>query len=68
MSARIVILEGNGQVIKEGEFPKEGETTPKRTRVRLTDAAGKAVPGANISWVVSQGCRRSLGNNLESDN
>jgi len=67
-TGRIVILEGNGQVVKEGEFPKEGETTPKRTRVRLVDAAGKAVPGANISWVISQGGGRWLDGAVDAEN
>lgn len=67
-TARIVILEGNGQVVREGEFPKEGETTPKRTRVVLYDAAGKPVPGANISWVVSQGGGRWLDGTIDAEN
>ncbi|MBL8295745.1 MAG: hypothetical protein JNN08_28125 [Bryobacterales bacterium] len=66
-SARIVVLEGNGQVLREGEFAKEGETYPKRTRIRLLDASGKAVAGANISWVVSQGGGRWLDGNVDAE-
>lgn len=67
-TARIVIYEGNGQVFREGEFAKEGETYPKRTRIRLLDASGKVVSGANISWVVSQGGGRWLDGTVDAEN
>jgi uncharacterized protein (TIGR03437 family) len=52
---RIIVLQGNGQVMREGEFPKDGETYPKRTRVRLVDSQGRPIPNATLTWSISQG-------------
>lgn len=42
-SPQIIVLDGQGQVLHEGEFAKEGQTYPKRTLIRVLDANGNRV-------------------------
>ncbi|MCC6589604.1 MAG: Ig-like domain-containing protein [Bryobacterales bacterium] len=49
---QIVILDGNGQVLQEGEFAKAGQTYPKRTVIRVLDANGNRVPNTPVTWSV----------------
>jgi uncharacterized protein (TIGR03437 family) len=45
----IIILEGDGQVVSEGNF------SLRPVRIRVTDTAGKAIVGASVSWAINQG-------------
>jgi hypothetical protein len=51
-AARIVVLEGTGQVLREGEFAKEGQAYPQRTRVRVLDDLGRPIAGTPVLWTV----------------
>ncbi|MBL8292788.1 MAG: Ig-like domain-containing protein [Bryobacterales bacterium] len=49
---QILILQGNGQVLREGEFAKEDQTYPQRTRIRVLDWAGNPAAYTPVTWTV----------------
>ncbi|MFN7921615.1 MAG: hypothetical protein U0Q16_16055 [Bryobacteraceae bacterium] len=59
-SAGITILYGNGQVIKEGNFSRP-------VTVKITDAVGKPIGGAQVQWAVTQGRARWRNGTISAD-
>jgi len=49
---QILILQGNGQVLREGEFAKEDQAYPQRTRIRVLDWAGNPAAYTPVTWTV----------------
>lgn len=49
---QILVLDGNGQVFREGEFPKEDCVYPRRTVIRVVDADGKPMAGEPVVWTL----------------
>jgi len=50
--SQILVLDGNGQVFREGEFPKEDSAYPSRTVIRVLDADGKPIAGTPVLWTL----------------
>ena len=50
--SQILVLDGNGQVFREGEFPKEDSIYPRRTVIRVLGEDGKPVAGTPVQWTV----------------
>lgn len=49
---RIIVLDGNGQVFREGEFPKPDSTYPRPTRIKVVNDDGKPLAGIAVQWSV----------------
>ena len=49
---QILILQGNGQILREGEFAKEDQTYPQRTRIRVFDGNGNPAAYTPVTWTV----------------
>ncbi|MCC6591061.1 MAG: hypothetical protein IT168_30530 [Bryobacterales bacterium] len=64
---QLLVIEGNGQVMREGEGWLEGQSRPKRTVVRLLDSQGKPVANANVTWSIASGGGRWRAGTIDSD-
>lgn len=49
---QILVLQGNGQVLREGEFAKEDQAYPQRTRIRVLDWNGNPAAFTPVTWTV----------------